>query len=386
MVASVDALELARALIRRPSVTPKDEGVLAVLEDALKPLGFSCRRMPYSEAGTPDVDNLYARLGSRPPHFCFAGHTDVVPIGDAKGWSVDPFAAVVKDGRLYGRGASDMKGAIAAFVAATARLFAETNGKIPGSISLMITGDEEGPSINGTAKMLKTLAGEGEKIDACLVGEPTSPKTFGEMAKIGRRGSLNAALAVHGVQGHSAYPEATDNPIPRLLKMLAAIADVALDPGSAHFQPSTVAVTSIDVGNPATNVTPALASAKFNVRFNDRHSGESLKKLLRERCDKIGGKFELTMHVTGEPFVVPPGRLSELVTAAVREVTGIAPELSTHGGTSDARFIRHYCPVIEFGGVNATSHKVDEWMALDDLKRLEEIYYLILKRYFGPSA
>ncbi|MBM3581375.1 MAG: M20/M25/M40 family metallo-hydrolase, partial [Alphaproteobacteria bacterium] len=193
---AIDSLELARALIRRPSVTPKDEGVLAVLEGALKPLGFSCRRMPYSEPGTPDVDNLYARLGARAPHFCFAGHTDVVPVGDAKGWSVDPFAAVVKDGRLYGRGASDMKGAIAAFVAATARLLAESGGSLPGSVSLMITGDEEGPSINGTAKMLKTLAGEGEKIDACLVGEPTSPKTFGEMAKIGRRGSLNASLAV----------------------------------------------------------------------------------------------------------------------------------------------------------------------------------------------
>jgi succinyl-diaminopimelate desuccinylase len=392
---TINALELARALIRCPSVTPTDAGALAVLEGALAPLGFACRRMPYAESGTPDVDNLYARIGVRAPNFCFAGHTDVVPVGDAKGWTVDPFAAVVKEGRLYGRGASDMKGAIAAFVAAAARLLAETNGtrasgargasseNFPGSISLMITGDEEGPSINGTAKVLKTLAAEGEKIDACLVGEPTSPKTFGEMAKIGRRGSLNASLGVHGVQGHSAYPEATDNPIPRLLKMLAAIAEVPLDPGSGHFQPSTVAITSIDVGNPATNVTPARASAKFNVRFNDRHSGESLKKLLRERCEKVGGKFELTMHVTGEPFVVPPGPLSRLVVEAVREVVGAAPELSTHGGTSDARVIRHYCPVIEFGGVNATSHKVDEWMALEDIARLAEIYYLVLKRFFA---
>ena len=379
----IDPLALARALIRCPSVTPKDAGALGVLEGALTPLGFACRRMPYAETGTPDVDNLYAKLGARAPNFCFAGHTDVVPVGDKSGWTVDPFAAEVRDGRLYGRGASDMKGAIAAFAAAAARFVAENGGQVPGSISLLITGDEEGPSINGTAKVLKSLAAEGEKLDACLVGEPTSPKVFGEMAKIGRRGSLNATLAVHGIQGHSAYPEATDNPIPRLLKMLAAIADVPLDPGAAHFQPSTVAVTSIDVGNPASNVTPARAAARFNVRFNDRHSGASLKKLLGERCQAVGGKFELAMHVTGEPFVVPPGPLSRLVAEAVREVTGREPELSTHGGTSDARFIKNYCPVVEFGGVNATSHKVDEWMALEDLHRLVEIYYLILKRFFA---
>ena len=380
---AIDPLELARALIRCPSVTPRDEGALAVLEGALKPLGFKFRRMPYSEAGTPDVDNLHAKLGKGAPHFCFAGHTDVVPIGDRSGWTVDPFAAEVKDGRLYGRGASDMKGAIAAFAGACARYIGEQGGHIPGSISFLVTGDEEGPSINGTAKALKTLAAEGEKFDACLVGEPTSPKIFGSMAKIGRRGSLNASLAVHGVQGHSAYPEATDNPIPRLLKMLSALADTPLDPGSAHFQPSTMAITSIDVGNPATNVTPAKAQARFNIRFNDRHSGDSLKKLLAERCQAVGGKFDLSMLVTGEPFVVPPGPLSQLVVDAVREVTGRAPELSTHGGTSDARFIRNYCPVVEFGGVNATSHKVDEWMALEDLHRLTEIYFLILQRFFA---
>ena len=383
--ARIDPLALARALIRCPSVTPQDAGALGVLEGALGPLGFVCRRMPYAEAGTPDVDNLHARLGARAPHFCFAGHTDVVPIGDKSGWTVDPFAAEVRDGRLYGRGASDMKGAIAAFAGACARFVAETGGQIPGSISLLITGDEEGPSINGTAKVLKSLAAEGIKFDACLVGEPTSPKVFGEMAKIGRRGSLNATLAVHGIQGHSAYPEATDNPIPRLLQMLAAITEVPLDAGSAHFQPSAVAVTSIDVGNPATNVTPARATARFNIRFNDRHSGESLKKLLAERCQAVGGKFDLALHVTGEPFVVPPGPLSRLVVDAVREITGLAPELGTHGGTSDARFIKDYCPVVEFGGVNATSHKVDEWMALEDLHRLVEIYYLILKRFFAAK-
>ncbi len=380
---AIDTLELARALIRCPSVTPEDAGALGVLEGALKSLGFACRRMPFAEAGTPDVDNLYARLGSAAPHFCFAGHTDVVPVGDRAGWTVDPFAAEVKNGRLHGRGASDMKGAIAAFAAAASRFAAANGGKIPGSISLMITGDEEGPSINGTAKVLKTLAAEGIKFDACLVGEPTSPKAFGEMAKIGRRGSLNGTLMVHGVQGHSAYPEATDNPIPRLLRMLSAVADIPLDPGSAHFQPSTVAVTSIDVGNPATNVTPARAQAKFNVRFNDRHSGESLKKLLAERIGGVGGTFDLSLHVTGEAFVFPPGPLSRLVVDAVREVTGREPELSTHGGTSDARFIKDYCPVVEFGGVNATSHKVDEWMAVEDLNRLVEIYYLILKRFFA---
>ena len=382
--AKIDPLELARALIRCPSVTPVDAGALGVLEGALIPLGFKCRRMPYTEAGTPDVDNLYAKVGAGAPNFCFAGHTDVVPVGDKSGWTMDPFAAEVRDGRLWGRGASDMKGAIAAFAAAAARYIGENDGKIPGAISFLVTGDEEGPSINGTAKVLKTLAAEGEKIDACLVGEPTSPKVFGEMAKIGRRGSLNATLAVHGVQGHAAYPEATDNPIPRLLKMLGAIADTPLDSGSAHFQPSAVAITSIDVGNPATNVTPAQAQARFNVRFNDRHSGDSLKKLLAERCRAVGGKFDLSLHVTGEPFVVPPGPLSKLVVDAIREVTGRAPELSTHGGTSDARFIRNYCPVVEFGGVNATSHKVDEWMAVEDLVRLTEIYYLILRRFFAP--
>ena len=381
--AKIDPLELARALIRCPSVTPVDAGALGVLEGALIPLGFKCRRMPYTESGTPDVDNLYAKFGAGTPNFCFAGHTDVVPVGDKSGWTMDPFAAEVRDGRLYGRGASDMKGAIAAFAAAAARYIVENDGKIPGAISFLVTGDEEGPSINGTVKALKTLAAEGEKLDACLVGEPTSPKVFGEMAKIGRRGSLNATLAVHGVQGHSAYPEATDNPIPRLLKMLGALTDTPLDSGSAHFQPSAVAITSIDVGNPATNVTPAKAQARFNIRFNDRHSGDSLKKLLAERCQAVGGKFDLSMLVTGEPFVVPPGPLSQLVVDAVREVTGRAPELSTHGGTSDARFIRNYCPVVEFGGVNATSHKVDEWMALEDLHRLTEIYFLILQRFFA---
>lgn len=387
-----DPLPLAQDLIRCASVTPaasessrpfNDAGALAVLEAALKPLGFVCRRMPFSDVGTPDIDNLYARLGTTGPNFCFAGHTDVVPVGDASGWSVDPFGAVVKDGRLYGRGASDMKGAIAAFVAATARTVAETGGAIPGSISFLITGDEEGPSVNGTKKMLAQLARDGETLDACLVGEPTNPHALGDMAKIGRRGSLNATLTVHGTQGHSAYPENADNPIPRLMKMLAAVADVPLDHGSAHFPPSTTAITSIDVGNPATNVIPARATAKFNIRFNDRHTGTSLEKVLRERCSGAGGTFDLAVSVSGEAFVTPPGRLSEMVAAAVREATGKTPELSTTGGTSDARFIKDYCPVVEFGGVNATSHKVDEFMAVEDLSRLADIYYRVLKRFFA---
>ncbi len=398
-----EPLPLAQALIRCASVTPaasessgdrtpagvtrpfNDEGALGVIEAALKPLGFICRRLPFSEPGTPDVDNLYARRGAAAPNFCFAGHTDVVPVGDRAGWSVDPFAATVKDGRLYGRGASDMKGAIAAFVAAAGRFIAETGGKFPGSISLLITGDEEGPSVNGTKKMLAALGHVGEKLDACLVGEPTNPTVLGEMAKIGRRGSLNATLTVHGTQGHSAYPENADNPIPRLMEMLSAIVDAPLDPGSAHFPPSTVAITSIDVGNLAANVIPARATARFNVRFNDRHGGASLEKLLRERLAGVGGKFDFEVSVTGEAFLTPPGRLSAMVIAAVREVTGKTPDLSTSGGTSDARFIKDYCEAVEFGGVNATAHHVDEFIELDELRRLADIYYLILKRFFATA-
>ena len=300
-----DGLELARALIRRPSITPRDAGALDVLQTALQSLGFVCERMVFEGGDAAAVDNLYARLGSRAPNFCFAGHTDVVAVGT--GWSTEPFAADVIDGHLYGRGAADMKGAIAAFVAAVAR-FLTTRGAPDGSISLLITGDEEGDAVNGTVKVLERLRARGEMLDVCVVGEPTNPTKLGEMIKIGRRGSLTAKLTVHGTQGHSAYPHLADNPIPRLMKMLAAITETALDDGSAHFQPSTVAITTVDVGNAASNVTPATATAAFNIRFNDHHSGAALKTWLHEKFDSVAaGQYDLAVRITGESFLTQPG-------------------------------------------------------------------------------
>lgn len=381
--APIDPLELARALIRCPSVTPHDAGALAVLEDALQPMGFVCERMRFEEAGTPAVDNLYARLGRSGPNVCFAGHTDVVPPGDRALWSVDPFAGEVRDGRLWGRGASDMKAAIACFAAAVSRFLAAEKGAGFGSISLLITGDEEGPSVNGTRKMLRALAERGEAIDACIVGEPTNPHTLGEMMKIGRRGSLNAAITVYGVQGHSAYPHLADNPIPRLLRLLTAIDGTPLDHGTDHFQPSTVAITSVDVGNPATNVIPARAAARLNVRFNDRHSGESVRRWLAERCDEAGGRVDLHCEVSGESFLCPPGPLTATVAAAVRSVTGREPEASTTGGTSDARFIKDVCLVCEFGMVGESAHKVDENVPLADIDALARIYEAVLDGVFA---
>lgn len=382
--AFTDGLELARALIRRPSVTPRDEGALDVLEAALRSLGFACERMVFAADGADTIDNLYARLGTAAPNFCFAGHTDVVPVGN--GWTTDPFAAHVIDGRLYGRGAADMKSAIAAFVAAVARLLA-AGGRPAGSISFLITGDEEGDAVNGTVKMLERLNARGEKLDVCLVGEPTNPTRLGEMIKIGRRGSLTAKLTVHGTQGHSAYPHLADNPIPRLMKMLTAITQSPLDEGSRHFQASTVAITSIDVGNAASNVTPATARAAFNIRFNDLHSGSSLTAWLKSRFDaEAAGHYDLAIKVSGESFLTPPGPLSTLVADAVKSVLGVTPELSTTGGTSDARFIKDACPVCEFGMVGVSMHKADEHCAVADLENLTAIYHAILARYFAAPS
>jgi succinyl-diaminopimelate desuccinylase len=385
LVARVDPLALSRALISCPSVTPTDAGALDVLQAALEGLGFVCTRLPFSEPGTADVDNLYARIGDRPPNFCFAGHTDVVPVGDGAAWTCDPFGGEIHDGRLYGRGASDMKAAIACFVAAAGRFLADRGDAFDGSLSLLITGDEEGPSINGTRKVLQWLGERGEILDACLVGEPTNPNALGEMIKIGRRGSLNCALTVHGVQGHAAYPQRADNPIPRLVRMLAAIGDTPLDHGTAHFDPSTLTVTSIDVGNTATNVIPARAHAKFNIRFNDMHTPEGLTSWLEERCRAFGDRFDLDNTCTGEAFLSPPGRLSGVVADAVRRVTGLEPELSTSGGTSDARFIKDACPVAEFGMPGETAHKVDENVAVADVTTLTDIYGAVLDGFLAPE-
>lgn len=381
-----DALALAQALIRCPSVTPQDAGALGVLEAALKPLGFACHRLPFQAPGTERVENLYARLGQSGRNFCYAGHTDVVPPGDLKRWSVDPFAATVKDDRLWGRGASDMKAAIACFVSALKGFLADRKGEFNGSISLLITGDEEGPAVNGTVKVLEWLKGRGEKLDACIVGEPTNPERVGEMAKIGRRGAMSAYLTVYGVQGHTAYPQLADNPVHRLVRMLAALIDEPIDRGNAHFEPTTLQIATVDVGNPASNVIPGAAKATVNIRFSSEHTSKSVEAWLRQRLDKAvgqGGRYDMQVSVSGESFLTPPGPLSRLVCESVERVTGGQPQLSTTGGTSDARFIKHHCPVCEFGMTNATAHKFDEHCALADMARLVKIYRAMLDRYFN---
>ena len=378
-------LALAQALIRCESVTPADGGALDVLQGALETLSFTCHRLPFEEPGTARVDNLYARRGEGAPNFCFAGHTDVVPTGDRTVWTREPFAAQVEDGVLYGRGASDMKGAIAAFVAAVARFGAAGTGT--GSISLLITGDEEGPAVNGTRKVLDWLGDQGETLDVCLVGEPTNPEEVGEMVKIGRRGSLNGTLRVAGRQGHVAYPMLADNPLPRLVALLDALLALKLDEGTDHFQPSRLELTSIDVGNEATNVIPAAAAARFNVRFNDCHTGASLERTIRACLDAVGVPYDLATQVSGEAFVTPPGRLSAIIAESVAAVTGMIPALSTTGGTSDARFIKDHCPVAEFGLIGRTMHRTDECVPVEAVERLTDIYLGILQRYFAvPRA
>jgi succinyl-diaminopimelate desuccinylase len=382
----VNALDLSRALIQCASVTPEDGGAQKVLQDALEGLGFTCHSKTFTDDNTPNVSNLYARLGTAAPNFCFAGHTDVVPVGDLESWTVEPFGAEIIDGVLYGRGTSDMKAAIACFAEATSR-FTETHGPdFGGSISFLITGDEEGPAINGTRKLLEWTKAEGEVLDACLVGEPTNPATLGEMIKIGRRGSLNGTLTVFGVQGHTAYPHLADNPIHRLVSMLDVLTNEHLDDGSDHFQASTLQVSTVDVGNPATNVIPAKAKAVFNIRYNDLHSSASLDKMFREKLDAVGGDYELDIHVSGESFLTPPGSLSDIISGAVQNVTGREPELSTTGGTSDARFIKDYCPVAEFGLISQTMHKSNECVAVKDIEDLTDIYTAVLERFFEKNG
>jgi len=386
---ALDVVELTRALVRCPSVTPAEAGALALLEDRLTSLGFRCERMDFSEPGTPDIANLYARAGAGGKHFCFAGHSDVVPTGDLSSWSIGPFAAELSDGYVFGRGAADMKGAIAAFACAAGAFLRRRGPGFDGSISLLITGDEEGPAINGTVKMLRKLADRGEAVDVCVVGEPTSSKRFGDMMKIGRRGSVNIDLTVRGIQGHVGYPERLDNPIHRLARLIDALIATPLDQGSTHFQPSSLQFTTVDVGNPATNIAPGIVRSRFNVRFNDLWTSQTLLAHLRERLDRanvqVGGNglYELEAVVSGESFYTPPGELSDLIASAVRDVTGIEPELSTTGGTSDARFIRATCPVVEFGLVGETMHKVDEKSAVADLQALTRVYELMLERYFA---
>jgi len=380
---SLDPVALAQALIRCPSVTPKDAGALDVLEAALKPLGFSCHRLVFEEAGCAPIDNLYARIGTSAPLFCFAGHSDVVPPGE--GWRSGPFAAEIRDGVLYGRGAADMKTAVAAFAAAAARHLAK--GKLKGSIALLITGDEEGEAVNGTRKVLAWLQDKSERIDHCIVGEPTSVATTGDTIKIGRRGSLNVRVRVKGVQGHVAYPHKARNPVPALAALAARLSGLTLDEGSAHFEPSTLAFTSIDTGNAATNVIPAEARGQFNIRFNDLHTADSLMVLLESEAREVaahrGCEIVLEPSLSGVSFITAPGAFTDLIAKSVTDVTGKAPEFSTGGGTSDARFIKDYCPVAELGLINATMHKTDECAALADIRTLTDIYAALLDAYFA---
>jgi succinyl-diaminopimelate desuccinylase len=379
---AVDPAALAAELIRRPSVTPKDAGAIEILAATLAELGFACHRLVFGGEGTDPIHNLYARHGSGRPNLCFAGHTDVVPTGPVEAWSFDPFAGAVQDGELCGRGAVDMKGAIAAFVAAAQRYLDHRQAPFAGAISLLITGDEEGPAVNGTRKVLDWLAERGEILDACLVGEPTSAQTLGDMVKIGRRGSLTGRLRVHGVQGHTAYPHLADNAAHRLVAMLHTLTTTELDQGSEYFQPSTLQVSTIDIGNPASNVIPANANAVFNIRFNDHWTGETLHRWIAQRLNTVGGRYALDVTVSGESFLVPPGAVGERLAEAIRGVTGRTPEFSTTGGTSDARFIRACCPVVEFGLVGQTAHQADEHVALADLALLTEIYQTFLRLFF----
>ena len=381
---AIDPVQLAQALIRRPSVTPRDEGVLAVLEAALAPLGFACTRLAFGE-GEERVENLYARIGTAGPVFCFAGHTDVVPPGGA--WRHDPFAAGIHDGVLYGRGAADMKSAVAAFAAAASRLLAK--GQPNGSIALLITGDEEDIAVNGTQKVLSWMKENGERIDHCVVGEPTSTAAVGDTLKIGRRGSMNVAVTVKGVQGHAAYPAKARNPIPALAEFVGRLSALRLDAGTDEFEASTLSFTSVDVGNPATNVIPGEARAAFNIRFNDKHTPQTLQNLLKGQAFAVysvtGCDIELDFSVSGTAFVTAPGKFTELLSDAVAAVTGKMPEYSTGGGTSDARFIKDYCPVVELGLVSATMHKTDECVPVADIGKLADIYEAVLHAYFSPT-
>ncbi|MGB8365723.1 MAG: succinyl-diaminopimelate desuccinylase [Rhizomicrobium sp.] len=381
-----DPVALAQVLIRCRSVTPEDGGALGVVEAALAPLGFVCHRLRFEGPGTVPIDNLYARLGHAAPNFCFAGHSDVVPTGDLKSWRCDPFAGEIRDGVLYGRGAVDMKSAIAAFIAAVARYVA-IHGGPGGSISLLITGDEEGPGVNGTKAVLEWLKARGERLDHCLVGEPTSTARAGDTIKIGRRGSMQIKLAVRGVQGHTAYPQNALNPIPILAELVTRLAAEPLDSGTAHFEPSTLVFTTFDVGNPATNVSPAEARAACNIRFNDLHTPASLQrrveKIAGEVVQECGGEIAVEANASAVAFLTPPGPFITLLADAIARITNSRPELSTSGGTSDARFIKDHCPVAELGLPGGAMHKVDEAVPVDEVRRLTDIYAAVLDAYFA---
>ncbi|HZZ32521.1 MAG TPA: succinyl-diaminopimelate desuccinylase [Phenylobacterium sp.] len=375
----IDAINLTKDLIRAPSVTPADAGAMDIVEKTLAALGFACRRMKFGE-----IENLYARYGTAGPNLCFAGHTDVVPVGDATAWSQGAFDAAVVDGVLVGRGAVDMKSAIAAFAAASAKAIAA--GKVTGSLSFLITGDEEGVATHGTKMVVDALDIEDEHIDHCVVGEPTSSETFGDMIKVGRRGSINVEITVTGVQGHVAYPHRAANPVPVLLRLLLRLQDRKLDEGYPEFQPSNLEITRIDVPNTATNVIPGVARARLNIRFNPNHTGEELARWIAGQAEAeargFQGAIDVVPQISGEAFLTEPGPFTDVVAAAVRDVAGRDPELSTTGGTSDARFIRALCPVVELGLVGKTMHQVDEAAPVAEILQLQAVYERLIERYF----
>ena len=382
----ISELKLAKELIRFPSITPVDAGIMKFLEKKLKKLGFKTKILEFKEKGFQPVKNLYARFGSKTPNFMFAGHVDIVPPGNIKDWTVNPFKPSIKNGHLIGRGANDMKGSVAAFVSAVS-IFLNNKKKFKGSISFLITGDEEGDAINGTKKVIDYLKKKKEKINFCLVGEPTNPNRLGEMIKIGRRGSLTGILTILGIQGHVAYPHRANNPSTTLIKILNELKNIRFDKGTKNFQPSNLEVTKINIDNNADNVIPRMAQATFNIRYNDKHSSDSLKKKLNKVFSKISkknkSKFKIEYRVSGEAFLTKPNATTFMIQNIVKKVTKIKPKLSTTGGTSDARFIKNISPCLEFGLVGKTMHKVDEAVSLGDLKKLTKIYSLILDNYFS---
>ena len=384
-MASINELQLAKELIKFPTVTPIDAGIMKFLEKKLKILGFKTKILEIKEKNSKPVKNLYARLGNQSPNFCYAGHLDVVPAGNLKEWTVNPFKPSVKKGHLIGRGANDMKSSIAAFVSAVSN-FVDNNRKFNGSISLLITGDEEGVAINGTKKVVDYLKKKKEKIDFCLVGEPTNPNKLGEMIKIGRRGSMNGRLSVIGVQGHVAYPQRANNPSTTLVQILKELKSIKFDNGTKDFQPTNLEITKINIDNSADNVIPGLANAKFNIRFNNKHTSTSIKKKIDKIIKKISiknkSKYKIDYSVSGEAFLTKPNSTTFMIRDIIKKITKINPQLSTTGGTSDARFIRKIAPCLEFGLVGKTMHKVDEAVSLADLKKLTLIYSNILQNYF----
>ena len=381
----MNVVELTKSLISCQSVTPNNEGVLDLLQKELTEIGFSCNRYVFSDVNTPDVDNLFAKIGEGSPHICFGGHTDVVPVGDESAWSLDPFIATEKNGKLYGRGASDMKSAIAAFVSAVKEYL--DNNELQGSISLLITNDEEGPAINGTKKVLEKIYKNGEKIDSCLVGEPTCPRELGEMIKIGRRGSLTTTIKISGKQGHVAYPEWTLNPINPLTSILNALCNLELDQGTEDFPPSNMEIVNISSSQGATNVVPQTATGIFNIRYNINHTNGSLQSMIQDIVSKSSEgseyKIDISFNNSAEPFLTQKGKFTNIVKSSVDEITGMNSALTTTGGTSDARFFKDYCEVAEFGLIGETAHQIDENVNTQDIHNLKDVYLLILKKYFA---